>query len=135
MKLPEAERKAVAGSEPFPKLTERTVTNMSDLEAQLVQFSELGYAVDDQEVVMGGLCLAAPIVSSDGKLLGGISISGPAPRLPKSSTIATAELSPMPLLKSASPSASSWVSRNRLGRYHLNRAREPAVHRMFCPVM
>ena len=84
MKLPDDERKAVAGPEPFPELTERTVTNMSDLEIQLVQFSELGYAVDDQEVVMGALCLAAPIVSSDGKLLGGISISGPAARLPKS---------------------------------------------------
>ena len=44
---------------------------------------QLGYALDDEEAVTGARCIGAAILDANGKVAGGISISGPTSRINK----------------------------------------------------
>src|SRR6266540_2777050 len=59
--LPEAERRAVAGSLDYPKLTENTITSPDAYLVELSKVAERGYAIDDAEHESFIHCIAAPI--------------------------------------------------------------------------
>lgn len=81
--LPEDQRSVFLRDEPYPRYTDRTVTTRSKLDQELRRAANRGYAVDDQETGLGSVCVAAPIVGSDGYPLAAISVSGLAARLPR----------------------------------------------------
>ena len=59
--------------------TENTITNPGEFFEELEQTRERGYALDDEENVVGLRCIAAP-VQSDDDVLGAVSVSGPSSR-------------------------------------------------------
>lgn len=61
--------------------TENTTTDRDELEAEMDQIEEQGYAYDDEEWMIGLRCVAAPILNTNGDALGAIGISGPTRRL------------------------------------------------------
>lgn len=61
-------------------LTENTITDLDTLHEHLDEISDRGYAIDDGETVPGLRCVAAPIKTKEGDVLGGVSVSGPASR-------------------------------------------------------
>jgi IclR family acetate operon transcriptional repressor len=63
----------------MPPRTERTVTDVDELLAQLPVIADQGYAVDDGEQELGVRCVAVPVPG--GSSAGAISVSGPAGRL------------------------------------------------------
>ena len=66
--------------EPFPALTASTRTTLSSLAADLGAVRERGYAIDDEEIEEGVICLAAPVLA--GVLaVAALSISGPSFRM------------------------------------------------------
>ena len=65
----------------FVARTANTITNPSLLIASLDEIHSLGYAFDDIENEEGVRCVAAPIFDFTSKVIGAISISGPAYRL------------------------------------------------------
>jgi len=67
------------GLKPF---TEATITNAKRLRAELAGIRERGYAVDNAEHQPGLRCIGAPIRDSAGRVIAGISVSGPAWRIP-----------------------------------------------------
>lgn len=78
-----AEIDAVLGSmdAPLPRYTERTVTEPDELRAQLAEIRRYGVAITDSEVDHGVRAVAAPVLSSDGRVAAGLSVVGPAFRL------------------------------------------------------
>jgi IclR family acetate operon transcriptional repressor len=66
---------------PFSALTPHTITAAEELEAELRQAHEDGYAVDHEEYEDGVICVAAPIFGSNGEVLAAASVSGPAARI------------------------------------------------------
>jgi DNA-binding IclR family transcriptional regulator len=62
-------------------LTEKTITDFDQLRLELKRVKEQGYAVDDEETERGGRCVAAPLFSREGELIGAISLMGPANRV------------------------------------------------------
>ena len=64
----------------LPKQTAQTITDGEELFDELEQIREQGVAFDDEEVLQGLRCVAAPIEHPTGKLQGAISISGPTSR-------------------------------------------------------
>ncbi len=80
--LPFEFQAALLPSEPFPALTSRTVTTRAALEKQLRIVRKRGYAEDNGEGDVGALCLAAPILDGAGEVVGAISVSGLAARIP-----------------------------------------------------
>jgi DNA-binding IclR family transcriptional regulator len=65
----------------LPEVTPHTFTSRSALEDELQRIRDRGYATDEGERIEGVRCVAAPVVSSDGTVLGAVSVSAPKSRL------------------------------------------------------
>jgi len=61
--------------------TKNTITSLENLRKELLIIRSQGYGVDNEEVMEGLRCVAAPIVRPDGTAEAAVSISGPIVRL------------------------------------------------------
>lgn len=77
--LPETEVDKVWRHSHPQKLTERTITDLPTLKAQLEEVRAAGYAVDDEENELGVRCVALAVPGPGGKADSAFSISGLAP--------------------------------------------------------
>lgn len=64
----------------MPKLTENTITDLDVLAEELERVRERGYVYDNEEIMIGLCCVAAPIYDSSGTVVAAISFSVPAYR-------------------------------------------------------
>lgn len=62
-------------------LTPLTITDRKLLQAELKICAARGYAIDDEEILLGVRCVGAPVVDGQGQVRGAISIAGPAYRM------------------------------------------------------
>jgi len=62
-------------------LTPLTITDRKRLQAELKICGARGYAIDDEEILLGVRCVGAPVVDGRGQVRGAISIAGPAYRM------------------------------------------------------
>ena len=69
-------------SAPLEAFTAYTIIDREKLQNEIAEIRRNGYAVDNMEHEFGIKCVAVPILSYKGELLGGISISGPSLRFP-----------------------------------------------------
>lgn len=79
--LPDDEREETLAA-PHERFTPHTVIDRDQLEQQLAAVRRDGYAAALEELEQGLNAVAAPIMAADGELLGALSISAPAWRLP-----------------------------------------------------
>lgn len=79
--LPEERVETIIEREGLEQVTPKTVTDRETLFDQLAEIRERGYALDDEERIQGLRCVAAPILSTDGRVLGAISVAGPSNRI------------------------------------------------------
>ena len=79
--MPDAQRAAIVREAVLKPLTPLTITDRRRLQAELQITKARGYAIDDEEIVMGVRCVGAPIVDAAGEVRGAISVAGPAWRL------------------------------------------------------
>jgi IclR family acetate operon transcriptional repressor len=73
--LPAPAQAAYLATGPFPALTPYTITEPAALKAELVRVAEQGFALDEQEVVIGLHCIAVPIRSAQGDVIAALSAS------------------------------------------------------------
>lgn len=62
------------------RYTDNTITDFKALLAELVKVAEQGFAVDDQEIIPGGICVAAPIIDKANKTVAALSVTMAAAR-------------------------------------------------------
>lgn len=79
--MPEERVEQISQHHGLPQVTEQTVSTREKLEETLEEVRDRGYALDLEEGLPGFKCVAAPVESPDGEILGSISVSGPASRL------------------------------------------------------
>lgn len=79
---PEQQRKIIAGST-FERFTPHTICSAEELNKDIHKIHRRGYALDDEEAVIGARCIAVPILNRERKVIGGISVSGPVVRVTK----------------------------------------------------
>lgn len=79
--LPEEEWARLLPPEPFPELTTHTRRTLRDLVADVRACQAQGWALDEEESVASGICVAAPIIGRDGRPVAAISVSSVAGRL------------------------------------------------------
>jgi IclR family acetate operon transcriptional repressor len=79
--MDEASRDAIIKGLTLTPLTELTITDRRRLNTELQITRARGYAIDDEEIVMGVRCVAAAIRDNAGKVRGALSVAGPAYRL------------------------------------------------------
>jgi IclR family acetate operon transcriptional repressor len=65
----------------LPKATDRTLTTLDALRAELKTIRARGFAIDDEEFAIGLRCVAGPVFDEHGTPLGSISLSGPSARV------------------------------------------------------
>jgi IclR family acetate operon transcriptional repressor len=71
----------------LPRRTSHTLTTPERLRDELERVRIQGLATDDQENELGVRCTGAPIFDYTGKVIGAISVSGPAGRITKERSI------------------------------------------------
>lgn len=79
--LPDEEHGTYLGEEPYEGFTPKTPTTLKALEKDVAAARRDGYAVDDEGVDSGAVCIGAIVSPSPGKPIGGVSLSGAAARL------------------------------------------------------
>lgn len=65
----------------FRLYTNRTISNLPQLEHELERVRTQGYALDDEEREVGVRCVAVPVFTPTNQLLAGLSASGPTSRV------------------------------------------------------
>jgi IclR family KDG regulon transcriptional repressor len=81
--LDETQVEELYGSMTLDKMTPQTITDKHKLKAEINKVKESGYAIDNEEWLLGLKCVAAPILDYYGKVQGTMSVSGPSGRLPE----------------------------------------------------
>lgn len=79
--LPEPDLRRLVGTRRLPAYTTRTLTTWRKLLPHLREVQAQGYAVDDEEYVVGVRCVAAPLPGFVGSVIGSVGVSGLASRL------------------------------------------------------
>lgn len=65
----------------YHRFTKKTLGSEAALRAELAQIRDRGYAVDDEEHEPGIICVACPVLSEGGRMLGAISVTGSTERM------------------------------------------------------
>jgi DNA-binding IclR family transcriptional regulator len=94
--LPSAECDRYLATGPFVALTTRTITDAAVLARALATVRERGFAIDDEEMQDGLICMAVPLHTRDSSVIAAISVSQDA----RSSRLIAADVL-LPLLRQA----------------------------------
>ena len=89
--IPAEQRELLLPTLHFENTTPKSIANVARLRKDLIQIARLGYALDDEEAVLGARCVGAAILDANGKVAGGISISGPTARINKTNLASIAQ--------------------------------------------
>lgn len=81
--LPDAQRERVVSATRFLKLTNNTIMDADRLRDELAVIRKQGYAVDDEEFIVGVFCIAVPVRDARGRVIAGLAVQGPQARLPR----------------------------------------------------
>jgi DNA-binding IclR family transcriptional regulator len=76
-----ARDRLLEGVMPLAAYTGATLTDRDALEAQLAEIRQAGFAVNDQEFMVGLIGLGVPVRAPDGRLLAAVALHAPVPRL------------------------------------------------------
>ena len=79
--LSEEEVEARLANVELERFTEKTIVSYPQILEELRKTAKQGYAVDNQEIIPGGVCVAAPIYDKSHKMIAAISATVPAMRL------------------------------------------------------
>ena len=79
--MPDVQRDGLIKDLTLKPLTPLTITDRRRLLIELRITASRGYALDDEEIVLGVRCVGAPVVDAKGQVRGAISVAGPAWRM------------------------------------------------------
>ena len=79
--LPPHQREDALSTVIFQPSTPHTIMNLVQFRQELEKVRRQGYAVDDEEAVLGARCVSAPILDARREPVGAVSVSGPVTRV------------------------------------------------------
>ncbi len=77
-----AERAQLVATLPLPRFTDRTITDRHMLASELDRIAANGYAVDNEEYVIGVACVAVPVRLSNSEVIAAVAVHAATARLP-----------------------------------------------------
>lgn len=81
--LPREQRDQFLKPLAFQPMTNRTIANRDEFKSHLDQVQKQGFAIDDQEISVGGRCVAAPVFDHTRKAVAAISVSATVHQMPR----------------------------------------------------
>lgn len=102
---PAEERAQILENLPLEQFTHRTITDRHLLESELERIVSTGYAVDNEEYVLGVSCVAVPVRDSLGEVVAAIAVHAATARLPLNQA-----MEHIPQLKAAAERVSATLS-------------------------
>jgi DNA-binding IclR family transcriptional regulator len=99
------ERAKLLDNLPLEKFTHRTITDRDLLESELERIVSTGYAIDNEEYVLGVSCVAVPVRDATGDVVAAIAVHAATARLPLNQA-----MEHIPKLKEASERISQTLS-------------------------
>src|SRR6516164_2591791 len=79
--LPSRQESQILNSIQFEAVTPHTMTNLAQFKKDLERIRYLGYAVNDEESVLGARSVGAPVLNAQGTAVAAVSVSGPITRI------------------------------------------------------
>jgi IclR family acetate operon transcriptional repressor len=79
---PAAERQRLLELMALQRFTERTITDRQVLASEFDRIVSSGYAVDNEEYVLGVACVAVPVRNPHGEVIASVAVQGATARLP-----------------------------------------------------
>lgn len=79
--LPATERSRFVARLQFKKLTQKSIVQRAPFERELRRVRNAGYAIDDEEFIVGVRCIAAPVFNDAGEVTMALSTVGPKHRM------------------------------------------------------
>ncbi|WP_299665039.1 IclR family transcriptional regulator [uncultured Ruegeria sp.] len=79
--LDEAQLEKTISQQSFHRFTDKTLTSGKAIRADIELIRSRGYAVDDEEHEPGIICIACPILTTGGRMLGALSVTGSTGRM------------------------------------------------------
>lgn len=79
--MPRARRQKLLTLTGLPTHTQRTITELDGMEAEVELIKKRGYSIDNEEFLEGLVALAVPIRNRKGRIVAGIACHGPTARL------------------------------------------------------
>ena len=80
--LPAADRQRLLDIMALQEFTPRTITDRQVLASELDRIVAAGYAVDNEEYVLGVACVAVPVRNRNGEIVAAVAVQGATARLP-----------------------------------------------------
>ena len=84
-------RTKIINSLKLKKLTPNTIITKGDLEKEVLLAAQNGFAVDYEEEFKGQVCVGAPVLAKNARLVGSVWLVAPTSRLPKKNIQETAQ--------------------------------------------
>lgn len=78
--LPPKEARRILEAAPRRRFTRNTIVDLDALERKLEYCRALGFVIEDQEMFLGGISIAAPIFSAEGRPVASVNVAVPASR-------------------------------------------------------
>lgn len=79
---PDEERERLVEAMALHRFTDRTITDRHVLVSELDRIRQTGYAVDNEEYVLGVACVAVPVRDRRGEVVAAVAVQGATARLP-----------------------------------------------------
>lgn len=79
--MPEEEQKSIIAGLKFVKFTSYTLSSKTQLRQEMEEIAEKGYALDNEENLVGVRCVAVPILDAKGYATVALSVTGPVSRM------------------------------------------------------
>src|SRR5262249_30720906 len=80
--LPASDRQRLIELMSLQRFTERTITERGVLESELDRIVSTGYAVDNEEYILGVACVAVPVRNPHEEVIAAIAVQAATARLP-----------------------------------------------------
>ncbi|MCC6468992.1 MAG: IclR family transcriptional regulator [Alphaproteobacteria bacterium] len=79
--MPEGDRRRLLDALPLTRYTPKTITRRPALERELARIRRTGYSVDDEEFLLGVVCLAVPILGGEDEVIAAVALQAPRARM------------------------------------------------------
>lgn len=79
--FPDHRVQTIIESEGLEEVTSKTITDPDTLTQELAEIRDRGYSINDQGFVEGLRAMGVPVLATDDRVIGGLSVSGPTNRM------------------------------------------------------